>query len=131
MSKLKNRPFKLGTYQLGFQWVDLWVDPTNRDGAFEFHPDRKSFCTVTVGIRSDGYAEVLGTLMHELLEATACDLGARYKRSGMFTESSDCYYFQMNHNDFTELCARAAYFISMCQVDLMTVHKRYNKNAIP
>lgn len=118
------KPYKIGTYQLGFQWVDLWVDPTSDNGEFSWFSKKQQNCRVMLGIASSDYSVVLGTLLHEIVESTCCDLKVRFQKTGLFSDSTDQYHFMMDHNDFTELMARAGHFVRMSQLDLMKAHNR-------
>lgn len=126
MKKLTQKPFKLGTYQLGFQWVDLWLDPSSNDGSFVWTSDRTENSRITVGIYNQNYGDALGTLIHEAMENICCDLGLRFKRTAMYADDSGAYWFNMNHVDFTEICSRLGPFIQLCQSDLMTAHHHYH-----
>lgn len=128
--KKPTKPFKVGTYQLGFQWVDLWVDPSgDSEGSFDFLTDEKRNGRLTVGIANKDYGDALGTLLHEAIEVMADDMQVRFRHSNSYTQSSDMYTFIMDHSQFTELCARAGSFVRQCQVDFMVAHLKLHPKS--
>lgn len=122
------KPYKLGTYPFGYEFVDVWIDPNMRGG--EFNSPRKlgDRQQMIIGVDDAEYGHVLGVTLHEALESTACDLDLRFRRSGQFHgEASDSYHFIMDHRQFSELCARVGYFVWAVQTDLMKAHLKHNK----
>ncbi len=125
-NKLSTKPLKLGAYPLGFNFVDVWLDPKMWGGSFSWASVRGGNTTIVIGIANEEYASTLAVTLHEAMELLSVEMGIRFTPSDGETEASDCYQFIMNHNQFSELLARTAKFIQLIQVDLMTAHSRYH-----
>jgi hypothetical protein len=123
-TKVKKR-IHVGTYQLGFQWVDLWMDPKLSGGEFVSMPDgSKDRAKITVGVEGALWAS-WGILVHEVSEHILCELHVRFRPTNHYVNSaSDLYHFAFNHNQFTELCARLGSFLCECRADFERAWKK-------
>jgi hypothetical protein len=123
----KKTPYLLGTYPLGYQWVELYLIPDGYGGYFDSPTVKGGLQKLGVGIADPDYGHVLSVMIHEVFESVSCDLMVRYKKSGAFCDtSSDTYHFHMNHNEFSEICSRVGHFIREVQLDLMVAHKKHH-----
>lgn len=126
MKKLPQKSFKLGSYPIGFNYVDLWLDPHLWGGSFSWAREVGGNTKMVIGIADEKYGNTLAVTMHEAVEMCAVEMGLRFTPSDGEIEASDCYRFIMDHNQFSEVLARAAQFICAIQPDLMTYHSRYH-----
>lgn len=111
-------PFKIGTYQLGYRWVDVFADPEKFDGSFFMHPgENKDHSEIRVGCAGQ-LDEPYAVLVHEVIEAACVDVGVRFIPSSVYVKSaSDVYRFFFDHNQFTEIAARVSWFLWQCNTD--------------
>lgn len=111
--------FKIGTYQLGYRWVDLFADPEEMGGNFFFMPDDTySHSRIRVGFRYECIDDCWCVLFHEAMEAIITEMECRYKPTSCYISgASDIYRFYFDHNQFTEIAARLAMFIKACIKD--------------
>ncbi len=129
--------FRVGIYMLGFAWVELWVDPTSDSGYFSWNPSRdrdpevpKRHPLIMVGIKDSHLWAAYAILCHEVMEAAMCDLGLRYKQTGIFQDaSSDVYHFVFNHNQFTEMAARTGSYLCDCRRDFERLFNQCHKKG--
>lgn len=111
MSKIE--PFLIGTYQLGYRWVNVFAEPESCSGSFTWHPNNNTsdHSEIRVGMAGKG-DEPYAVLLHEVIEATCADLGTRFRKTSVYVESaSDAYQFFFCHSQFTEIAARTAWFL--------------------
>lgn len=114
---------KIGTYQLGWRWVDLYLDNNGEGASFEIMPDnpKKSGAKIVIGNAGQDVAECWKTLCHEAMELALTDCMARFRHDEAFSRASDMYYFFCHHNQFTEATAMLGSFLLDC-------HKDFNKS---
>jgi hypothetical protein len=117
MRSPKNKLIKVGTYQLGYRWVDVFLDPKYSGGSFDFMPgwgpnDPKVHSEMIVGCDHAAWKS-WGVLAHEAMEAVMSDMGLRFNATvRICPNSSDNYTFIFDHAHFTEVAARVGAFIS-------------------
>lgn len=125
---MKTKSRKLGTYWMGWGYVEVWVNPNDMDGSFESPNIHGGLQVMVIGLANPDYGQVLGLVVHEAMEATMCDIGVRFSKAPTYIETcSDSYHFMMNHNEFSEAAARVGHFINHLQVDLMKAHVKHHK----
>lgn len=118
---------KLGTYQLGHEWVDVQIDPSTKDAAVFWVASQKKNTQIVIGINDSEFWEVYGSLLHEAFEAVADTQRLRYKHASSFAKCSDAFLFVMDHRQYTEVCARVGAFIESVHDDLKKAYdKHYN-----
>jgi hypothetical protein len=105
--------FLIGTYQLGYRWVDVYAQPDNRGGEFYFIPDDlPANARIKVGFAYNNIDEPWAVLVHEVCEATLSEMFCRYIPTYHLVQcASDMYLFKFDHNQFTEFAARIAYLL--------------------
>ncbi|MDX9972521.1 MAG: hypothetical protein RBU21_05955 [FCB group bacterium] len=87
--------------------VRLYVERSGRAGVV----GDKNHLRMTVGI--DGsWAEVLGRLIHEVMEIAAVELKLRFEPSDIFAMSNVDYLFVMPHQEFSDACDWAGDFLA-------------------
>jgi hypothetical protein len=132
--KAKSTRIKVGTYQLGYRWVDLFIERDSESGNFTWFPDNpsgpknpKSHAEIVVGVDGTEWAAWV-VLVHEACEAIMSDMGLRFRPSNRYVErSSDLYTFHFDHNQFTEVAARLGALISDCRSDFVKSVKKIKK----
>lgn len=121
--KKSKRPF-LGSYALGWRSIDVYFNPESNGGRIRFFPDDKNVNTeVEIGI-NQSWPEVIDTILHEAMELVLIDGGHQYKKAGAFNNSSNHYWFQFNHLEYQEACARVGLFLANF---LPEASRRYKK----
>lgn len=116
---------KIGTYQLGYRWVDLYYDPETTGGNFTWVPKGKSHSEMVIGFNYGYSDKPYGTLFHEALEAAAADVNGRFNREGFDGDASDVVVFMFDHNQHSEISARVSYFIKQCHEDFFKAWKAH------
>lgn len=101
----------VGTYQLGWSNVDLFLMPDNDGGCFYMAPDDKSIPRIKVGLLDCVWTEVVNTLIHEALELVLARRYLRFIPTGRLSSSHDSYHFHFDHNQFTESVTELAGFL--------------------
>jgi len=66
MKKLSQKRFKLGDYYLGYQYVEVWVDPQNYGGSFDAPDEKGALQTMTIGIAEKDYGGALADIQQVL-----------------------------------------------------------------
>lgn len=103
--------FTIGSYQLGWRNLDLIADPKECGGSFFFVPDKAALSRIRVGFDYPEIGQAWAVLYHEALELLMADAGLRYRQSGSYVpNASDAYLFHFDHNQFSEIAAKLAYF---------------------
>jgi hypothetical protein len=103
------KTFLVGRYQLGWRMVRVYASPEERGGHFNLCRNSEE-PQITVGMDQRYAEDAFGVLMHEALEMLMDDMGCAFIPKVFETNASDTYRFMFNHNQHTEICARAAHF---------------------
>lgn len=77
---------------------------------------------IHVGMDYGDPAEAFGILCHEVWEMAMEDNASSFKPNAFIEDASDCRWFFFNHNQHTEISARASYFIWECMEDFKKAH---------
>jgi hypothetical protein len=77
---------------------------------------------ITVGIGYESWWRVVNVLLHEAAEMAAMEMGTRFSMEPDYSGGSDTWRFFMDHNQFSEVIARAANFAAACLPDLARVY---------
>lgn len=107
-------PSLIGTYQLGWRYVDVIACPDETGGSFCWMPDGNERSRIRVGFNySAGEIEtVFAILVHEALEALIEDQNCRFRPTSTFVRcASDVYVFHFDHNQFTDIAAKLGVFL--------------------
>lgn len=131
MKKSCKESFKLGTYQLGYEWIDVRLDPTSGDGSVTWDSTvrPKMRTTITVGIHNKSLWKAYDILTHEVMEEAAMRLRLRYKHTDIYGTTSDSYSFHMNHEEFTQLASHVGAFICELMKDFNKAWKRCHRHG--
>lgn len=101
------------TLKLGGHIVDLYVLTDYEGGKWAF-PSFGSLKhnEIIIGIDQQYWDDCLAVLLHETFEFVADELLLRYRTTNNYCpRASDTVSFSMDHNQFSELCARSASFL--------------------
>ncbi len=121
--------FKIGTYQLGWRWVDLYADPKGiGGGCFSTFPDEHEHARITVGMDFDDEAHVFAVLCHEVWELAINEQMCSYTPRAFEQNASDIHVFFFDHNQHTEICSKAGFFIWKCIDDFKAAFKKCADN---
>jgi len=100
-----------GVYSLNNINVDVYLLPNESGGEFYFSPDKVSLPRIKIGLNFKDWDDVVAVAIHESMEFLLTQKGFRFRQSGRFTNDHADFTFIYNHADFTELCARQAFFL--------------------
>lgn len=109
----------IGTYQLGWRWVDVYGQRNERSGAYFFMPDDKpSHARIKVGMDHGSAADAFQVLAHEAFEFLADEGQCRYRKTGSYEpNASDNCFFIMDHSAMTEIIAKTGWFLHQIKKD--------------
>jgi len=104
--------FKIGTYQLGFQFCDVFADPKETGGCFYWMPEGQERSRIRIGFDYDDIETPFSILVHETMEFLIEIQGGRFRpTSGFVRSASDVYRFFFDHNQMTEIAAKLGCFL--------------------
>jgi hypothetical protein len=112
------RDIHVGTYELGYEKVDLWLMPSETGGCFEALPANQPRTIIKVGGDYQQWHRVVEVLIHEAVEFAMCRQHVRFKRDGDLTSEAASFHFILDHTDFSEAIACAAEFITASEYPL-------------
>lgn len=115
----------VGTFQLGYEFVDLIAQTKEKGGCFCFCPDdNASRARINVGVDYENWGSVVTVLIHEVLEFLFLRAERAYRSTGKMINDTGDRLFILNHPEFAECCGRLAHFL----VDVLpALHKVYRK----
>lgn len=113
--------YQIGRYQLGWRMVNLYVMP-DRTGAWFNLCRNKREAEIHCGLDCHDPAEAFAWLCHEVLEMAMDDERCAFRPKAFVDSASDLYRFVMDHNEFTEVAAKASFFIYVCMADFKKAH---------
>lgn len=103
----------IGTYELGFRQMKVFVNPQTSGGAVDL---RK--CTMTIGTADEDWWRVVAVLLHESIEAGMMDLHCRLNDTADGYSSDDSVVFIMTHPQYSQVIGQAAEFLTLVLPDL-------------
>ena len=118
------RPKYIGTFPLGNQNCDLYVDKDLAGGEFSTCPGEHDLPRITVGLSYDDWHDCLATLIHECFEAAMLIRQVRFCKSEKINGDMADYQFFFDHAEFGNICSMASTFL--CD-GLPMVAKEYRK----
>jgi hypothetical protein len=120
------KPVLVGHYDLGLVHCWMYGLPGVDGGKFWYsHPDTNQ-PTIHVGLNNK-WQGVVATLLHEVAEAAAMQLEARYFHSQDYADDNGSQLFVMSHTQFSEIMGRVAWFLSPALPDLAKVYRRHGR----
>lgn len=115
------KPFLIGRYQLGWRMVNLYAQPHEKGAYFNLCYRGKD-AYIHVGMDHRDCAEAFGCLCHEVWEMIMDELTCCFRPKAFQENASDVFHFFFNHNQHTEISARASYFIFNAFNDFKKAH---------
>lgn len=116
---------KLGTYEIGYECVDVFVDSTSSCGSFNFLPDPKlSKPSIMIGLDSGSWKGTMNILLHEAFEFVLARHQLRFTSCSKMSQDTSDYTFIFNHPQFSSVCSHVADFVAIVMPDLLRTWKR-------
>ena len=116
----------VGSYNLGFRPVNLFIDTDRTGGSVELTPEERGKPTaINVGINSPLVIAV-STLLHEAYEACLIDLNARYEPHPAYSSESSDFIFVMSHNQLGEAHDRVGEFLVDTYTAFVLAYNKYS-----
>lgn len=116
----------VGCYDFGVGQCEL-VLRAGIGGEFYVVPEPHRCPRIKVGADYDEWREVMSCLLHEIIELQMTLTGCRYNPAPDCARDHASYLFLMTHPQFSEVCARSAFFISEALPDLAKAWKKWKK----
>jgi len=104
---------RVGKYQLGWRWVEVFLSPKSENGSGQFCPTGSDVTELVIGL-SDGPQVAVAILLHEAMEAVLWDLDCSYRLSSNWAVGSGLYSFHMTHAQYSEATDRVGFFLAKC-----------------
>jgi hypothetical protein len=101
----------VGNFKLGLHNVRLYANPDGIGGHVDILPQDQGPSKIVIGINDPNWADVQGTLLHEIYEAVFIDLNVRFGKRPSFSEEASNFLFVMTHNEFDEAHSRVSWFL--------------------
>lgn len=125
--KWNGEAFLIGRYQLGFRMVNLWAEPGTGGAWLNMCRDGQE-AQIHVHMEDDDPSYSFGHLCHEVWEMTIDELHCEFRKTNAFmSTASDTVHFFYDHNQHTEICCRASYFIWKCLDDFKAAHRHFKQ----
>jgi len=117
----------VGSYYAGNESIQLVIGE-GYGGEFYTTPEKGSVARIKIGGDAD-WGSVLTSLLHEIFEILFERLKCRYSPASDSSQSMASYLFVANHQDFGDVCARAAEFVNGCLGDLKKEYRLWNRKV--
>lgn len=118
---------KLGRWQLGWRYVNVFVKPKEIGASFNFCLEGEE-AQMSIGLQYDDFRRVVDSLMHETMEMSMVEQGCSFTRTDAWERNvTDAYTFHMNHSQFTEATTRASWFMCNVMEDLRKAYNKYHR----
>lgn len=121
---------RLGEFCIGNRPFLLFAIPALAGGSVEWFPQRnESIGEICIGLDREHWEDVLAVAVHETMETAIAEVGCRFKPTPDYAYASDGFVFHMDHNHFSEACARAANFLAGGVPKLLDAYQKYGPSA--
>lgn len=114
----------VGCFDIGWEQVKLFAITNDTGGDFRLLPSETGPCEINVGIQYDYWREAVSVLFHEVFEFILERKGLRYERTGKLNCDHGDYQFLFTHPEFSDVCSRAALFVTCALPKLADVYDR-------
>jgi hypothetical protein len=126
---MKKPPFRLGTYPLGHENVELWVEPPDADGScggwFCLQGDNGHPAGAHIQIAADSkWDNTIHLLLHETREFLCCRLGLRFRSTSSYNGNSAACMYVYDHQQGAEMDQAQATFLSYALPPLGRAHAK-------
>lgn len=118
------KPKSLGFVNVGYDPVELQVDPGMSGGSVFIPMGNGTPPTMTIGLDNDEWEATLSVLIHEALEFALEKKNLRYEPSQDLGKDHAQYLFVMDHQQFSDACARVAVFLVQAQMRVYDAWKK-------
>lgn len=115
----------IGSYYAGNESVQLVLMP-GYGGEFYTTPEDGAIARIKIGADAD-WEEALVSLFHEIFELMFDRVKCRFTSTNDVSRSAASYLFVADHQDFGDVCARAADFVDNCLNDFKKAFRRWKK----
>jgi hypothetical protein len=116
----------VGTYRLGDEMVQLVL---REGGGADFYttPGDIPNPRMKIGADRQSLDWLIDSVQHEAQEHSMSILRLRFLRGDSYYVDSTAYVFMLDHEEFTEVCHRAAMFLGDCLPDLKRAWAKWKK----
>lgn len=115
----------VGIYRAGSDQAQV-VLREGQGGEFYFVPEKGSVPRLKIGADYESWNDVVAVLLHETFEFLLTRMDCRLIIDNYSNDSED-YLFHFNHGKLSDLCARAAMFLTVCLPDFATAWNQWKK----
>ena len=124
------KKIRVGTYQLGYTHVDLFIDPRANGGKAGWslgEDEKRENIWVSIGTDMSRWY-CYGTLLHEIMEIAFFELGVSWMPKRSFSPmQTDAVMFVVDHKKFDEATAWAGSFLNDCVKDFDKAYAKARK----
>lgn len=124
----------IDAWRIGNEFVELLGRVGEYGGFFEAAPEDKmhksqttGMSCISVGLEPNRWRDVYDVLLHEVVEFAYLQMNCRLQPSGGASASQARYIFHADHEQFSEIITRAAYFLTPAIPVLYSVWSAYKK----
>lgn len=119
--------FLIGTYQLGWRWVEVFANLESFGGTFNMNNGTSGdlkHAKITVGFKSGSCFDCFEVLTHEAMEFLFSEHNVQFSPSHAYAPyASDAYHFMFDHNVLTEVAAKLGHFLWDIRKDFEAAHE--------
>lgn len=117
----------IGSFDLGWETVDLIAILDDIGGCFYFQPEPGKVPRIKVGLDYEKWSEVVSTLLHETFEFVLAREGLRFVACRKFNNDHADYLFAFDHPAFSRICSNAALFVTEAMPKLAAAYNLQRK----
>ena len=118
---------KVGTYEAGWMRYELWLRP-GTGGHGNLCPDGSKLAFIEIGADYQFWGQIIGTLLHEIFEATLMTMRCRYFQTNEMAFDTSKTFFHFDHAQYTEACDRAGEYMGCCMFDLRKAWLKWDRD---
>lgn len=120
----------VGVYDMGWESVEI-VLCEGQGGEVFLRPEKgvNRVGRIKVGADNTQWWSVVSTLLHETMEYSLCRMRCRYYCIEDLKIDQNAVVFSFDHQQFTEVCARAGEFIAAALPDMEKAWKKWRKKS--
>lgn len=130
MRRHKDPRIRVGRYTMFSNTMRVYYDPLDESGRAVFGWSDEGFISITLGGRGCGWSELVGTMLHELLEvALRLNNNCLEPVTGLARHDTGRFRFHLDHDQFTAVCREVGDVAAFLQPDLYRTWKKHGKGA--
>lgn len=115
----------VGVFSCGAEDVQL-VLREGSGGEFYCTPEKGAVARIKVGADSS-WSDVISALLHEVFELQMTRLMCRYDPTTDYGRDHSSYLFVMTHPQFSNVCGRAAEFLTAVLPSVSKAYKKWHR----